>query len=179
MTREPTTVWAAPKGKAHVGRRGSKALCGFVLPRDARHWEINEANPAVLCQRCLHALREPGPWSSPAGWVRPPAAVEVYVGSPKQAWQLNELTWRRVVALGNGQRLTREAVNQVGVAAHEAMEDPARQHVARALGGNTFLAWAAMVNEGWCPDAAVDPDEDWDTTALMLAWVIAGEDDEV
>ncbi len=178
MVGQPTSVWLASTGKAHVGKRGKPAICGYTLPSDSTPWGIEDdpqAALAQLCGRCLQELRKPGPWTKSDGWVRPPTAVDVYIGGPTEAFQLNELTWSRVIAIGSRQRLTREAVVEVALEAAEAAEDPMRQHIVRALGGAMFLMWGAMVREGWCPEAAIDPTQDGDTTPLLLAWIVASE----
>lgn len=165
-----------PGGKGHVGRRGHDALCGYVIPRDAALWDIEDDGLAepdeVLCSRCLAAMGKPGPWNDGDWWVRPPMSVSsnIYVGDPIEAWRLNELTWRRVVALSRQQRLTRRAVLQLAVTVQAAKDDPDRQHVYEALGDNHLLAWAAMVESGWCPDAAAERDDDCDTFFLFMAW---------
>jgi hypothetical protein len=176
--RQPTSVWWSPTGKAHIGRRSRPALCGYVLPRAAKEWSIEEDSGnawAALCGKCLRSLGKVGPWIDGAGWVRPPevVALEVYVGGHTEAWRLNELTWRRVVALANRQRLTRSAVVEVTLAAQATRDDPDREHVFRAMGGNTLLIWGDMVGNGWCPDAPRDIDEDHDSTSLTLAWMAA------
>ncbi len=103
-------------------------------------------------------------------------STNVYAGDPVEAWRLNDETWGRVVALREQQRLTRRAVQQVAVAVQSAKDDPDRQHVYDALGAKHLLTWAAMVESGWCPDAAVDRDDDPDTFFLLMAWLNATPD---
>jgi hypothetical protein len=172
--KKPFSVWWSPTGKAHVGQRGGSAVCGSKLPIDAPEWgveEDGEAAHSALCTRCKQKLRKPGPWTDMDGWVRPPAALQVYVGSPTESWRLNEVTWRRLIVLANGQRLTRESVVQVALAAREASGDPTRQHVAKALDSEVLLPWAEMVDNGWCPDAAKEPEDDYDTSMLLTAFL--------
>ena len=153
MARQPISVWWSPAGKAHVGKCGRPALCGYALPRGASEWSLDgdkDAALAALCGRCLIPLRKTGPWTDRAGWVRPPEGVadNVYVGGYTEAYRLNELTWRRVVTLGNRRRLTRAAAVEVAFAAHAAKDDPSREHVFRAMGGDHLLGWASMVDQG-------------------------------
>jgi hypothetical protein len=48
----------------------------------------------------------------------------VYIGGTTQAWLLNDLTWQRVVALANGQRLSRTPVRNIADALTAARDDP-------------------------------------------------------
>jgi hypothetical protein len=151
MAQNPFSVWWAPNGKAHAGRRGGVAACGVQLQEDAAEWhaeEDNEASVNALCLNCRNKLRQPGPWTNMDGWVRPPLLLQVHVGNQTEASRFNELTWRRLVSLANGQRLTRDAVIQVAQHAIDASEDPARQHVAKALHIDALVPWAAMVGDG-------------------------------
>jgi hypothetical protein len=161
----------------HVGvgkKRPPHAACGRELPANAERANADdlEQDNTRLCRGCHRTLSGEGPWIRSEDWVRPPAWVshEIYVGSPYEAWRLNELTWRRVAALASGQRQSREAVGDVAQALVEAMDDPTREHVARALGGLVVLDWAIVVRDGWWPPSSKETDEDPASEAWWLAW---------
>jgi hypothetical protein len=180
MASRPFGVWWSPTGKAHVGSRGGTAICGFGLDRGAEEWHAgdNIRDPdrsfAALCGRCMQKLRGQGPWADMDGWVRPPNLLQVHLSRSAEAWLLNEETWRRLIALANGQRLTRESVVQIAIAAEDALKDSARQHVANALHAVVLVPWGAMVQHGWCPDATKGlQDDPPDTTTLLIAFMQA------
>lgn len=59
---------------------------------------------------------------------------------------------------------------QVADAVEDALREAARQHVAKALHADVLLAWAVMVEDGWCSDATKKPQDDHDTTELLRAY---------
>src|SRR5688572_10041163 len=107
------------RSRAHVtiGRRADRLACGRPTPKGFTAMDARtlEADQSVLCGSCEKALTLPGPWLDPDDWVRAPVWVSenCYVGDPLEACRLNELTWRRVVALGKGMRQTRAAIGTV------------------------------------------------------------------
>jgi hypothetical protein len=164
--------------KMHVGvgkRRPHRAACGRELPIGAERAHVDdlEQDPSRLCRGCERALGGEGPWTRWEDWVRPPVWVssEIYVGSPYEAWQLNALTWSKVVSLAKGQQQTREAIGELAEVLAEAMDDPTKQHVAKALGDGQVLAWAGAVSYGWWPPSPKQEQEEPASPAWWLAWL--------
>ncbi len=172
---------ASRRRQMHVGvgrRRPRRAACGRSLPNTAQVAMVANLNadPPLLCQGCERALMATGPWPREEDWVRPPLLMReaIYVGSYVEAWRLNELTWRRVIALAQGQRQTRAAIGNVLDALAKARDDDSREHVYRALGGATMHMWAFAVVDGWWPPAGKEPVDDQASPAWWLAWALAG-----
>jgi hypothetical protein len=176
-------LWQSATGRAsqrrqmHVGvgrRRPRKTSCGRPLLTTARAADEADlgADPTLLCANCHRALMATGPWKRQEDWVRPPAWVSdaPYIGSFVEAWRLNELTWRRAIALAQGQRQSRAAVANVLDVLEETRGDYPRAHVYRALGGVTMQLWAIAVVEGWWPPAGKEPVDDQASPAWWLAW---------
>jgi hypothetical protein len=168
------------KTATHVGiEPGAPALCGRLIPADSREPEGEgalEDSLRELCTGCARRLRGRGPWTDEDGWIRPyPDYPRPYVGNPNEAWRLNELTWQRLVALAKGQKMTRRSVAELGRMALETLEDPKREHVARALDAASLATWATIVYSGWWPDAGLEDQ----AGRLLAAWIRAtAEEDE-
>jgi hypothetical protein len=177
------SAWRSGIGRIHFGAKpGAVALCGRAVPKAARDVMADilaDWVPAEVCAGCRKAIGGEGPWFAPDGWVRPPRSIEVHVGGGTKAWMLNELTWQRAVKLSKFQRLSRAAVVQIGTTARVAANDPARQHVFQALGGNLLQNWAAMVKLGWAPPATPDAEADMDIAdSWLLVWILCNDGDD-